>query len=200
MFPSTPIDPYKETVGDAAPRLTDCMDRLIAELERRRLVVETVETYVLDSSDYKLRVPCAVNGVPIQVTFSAGLPAWSDRIRVSLQIRLADHRRWSVYEPFKGFQVPRIVTRIRKELATCRQEQEERLKKTRKSDRALERFAELKTALGVSSDDPLSVSVDNLQITGFHDYPYSLRVTVETTYSKVAKLIEDFRKPGWYRQ
>lgn len=176
------------------------MEEVITRLESSGVQVETVDTYLLDSSEHKMRVPCALDGVPVQVGFSASMPAWSERVRAHLQVCFAGGRRWSVYEAQAGFQVSRIVARIGKELESRRQEHSKRLEDTRKRRLAEERMTALSTALGVVAQAPLTLQQDNLEIVGLADSPSEVRVTVHTTHANAVIIAREFRKAGWQRR
>jgi hypothetical protein len=183
-----------------APRLTSCMEEVISRLESSGIRVETVDTYLLDSSEHTVRVPCALDGFPVQIGFSASLPAWSERVRAHLQVCFAGGRRWSLYEPPAGFQVSRIVARIGKELESRREEHTKTFEETRKKRLAEERLTALSTVLGVVEQAPLTLQQDNLEIVGLADSPSEVRLTLHTSHANAMRIAREFRKVGWQRR
>jgi len=174
------------------------MEEVIARLEAAGIAVETVDSYLLDSSEHRMRVPCGLDGVPVQVAFSASMPAWSERVRAHLQVCFVGGRRWSIYEGPGGFQVTRIVARIRNELESRRQEHSKRLAETKKQRLAEERLAELSAEVGAVAHDPLTLRQDNVEIAALADNPSEVRVTVHTTHANAARIAREFRKAGWH--
>lgn len=186
--------PNLETLDDVVPRLTACMGEVISRLEGTGVKVETVETYLLDSSEHKLRVPCALDGVPIQMSFSASMPAWSERVRAHLQVLFGGGRRWSVYEAPNGFNVKRIVARIKEELDFRKQEHDKWLDETRKRRLAEERLAALSVEIDVACLDPLTLRQDNVEVVALPDSPMRVRVTVQTDHADAARIVQEFRR------
>jgi len=170
------------------------MDNVISRLEASGVRVETVETYLLDSAHHKIRVPCTLNGVPVQIGFSASIPAWTARVRAHLTVCFAGSRRWSVYEQANGFPVTRIVSRINKELELRTQEEISRLERLGKQRLAEEKLEGLATALGVAMHGPLVARQSNVELVGLADSPQEVYVTIRTSHANASKITQYFRE------
>jgi hypothetical protein len=189
-----------ETLDDVAPRLSECMGQVIAQLQSHGVVVGTVDTYLLDSSQHRLTVPCTLDGVLVQVGFSASLPAWSEGVRAHLLVCFAGSRRWSIYEGKKGFQVPRIVGRILKELESHKQALREAEEEARNRQASEDRLAALALALGVVLQTPSCAKGDNLEITAIPDKPAEVLITVRTSHASASRIAKEFRQIDWRRK
>jgi hypothetical protein len=170
------------------------MGSVISQLESKGIAVDTAEAYLLDSPDHKIRVPCTLDGVPVQISFSASMPAWSERIRAHLQVCFAGARRWSIYEGRGGFQISRIVKRLTKDLKSSKQAEDERLEKLRKRRLAEQRLAELSAAIAVTPHDALTLTKDNIEIAALVDCPSQVQVTVRTSHANAARIVGEFGK------
>lgn len=176
------------------------MAEVIAGLEAAGVVVQTVDTYLLDSSGHCIRVPCGLDGIPVQVNFAARLPAWSERVRAHLLVRFIDGRRWSVYEAKKGFHVPRIVGRILKELEAQKEALRKHQEEIKDRQTSEDRLAALALELGVVVESPLEAKSDNLEIRAIPDSPAEVLITVRTTHLEASKIAKEFRKVNWRRR
>ena len=173
---------------------------MIALLERAGIAVETVATYLLDSEEHKISVPCILDGVPIQMSFSASHPAWSERVRAHLHVCFAGERRWSVYEGGGGFHASKIATRITTELRAIKNAYDERLDRIRKQRLAEQNLAELAATFGATTQDTLTLIKDTVEIVALPDRPSEVRVTLRTSHANVARIVEEFGKTASARK
>jgi hypothetical protein len=172
------------------------MNEVISALEQSGVRVQTVDTFLLNS-EHKIRVPCALDDIPVQMNFAADTPAWSDQVRADLQICFAGRRRWSIFEaPRGGFKVAKIVQRINKELDARRLEHSKRLDELRNTRLAERKFAEFAGSLGVAPEAPLVLKQANFEVEGLPDTPLLVRITVRTSHTDALKIINEYRQVG----
>jgi hypothetical protein len=176
------------------------MAAVVSQLREHGVSVETSDVFLLDLSDHRFPAPRALDGIPVQMNFTGSVPPWDDRIRFHLHVYLLGGRRWSVYEPPRGFNVPRIVSRILAELERNKLERSNREQEARDRELAEERFTGLSEALGAPVECPLKIQRDNFQVEALPHSPGEVMVTIRTSHENAERIIREFRSSSRCRR
>ena len=172
------------------------MRDIIDGLKSNNVTVDTSNSFLLDLTSCSFEVPKTLDAIPVQMSFVGSVPGWTDRVRYHLHVYVIGDRRWSVCEPPKGFNVPRIVSRIMGQLENVKRERAKRERDEHDRRLAEERLAGLGEAVNLVRESPLLLRQDNLRVEGLPEAPDEVLITVRTSHGNAEKIAREFRNAG----
>lgn len=197
MDNSTPFGQLSiETLDSVAPRLISFTSNLIDLLTACGIKVETTTAYLLNSTYHPISVPCALNGIPIEMNFCASLPSWALTPRARLMVSFNYGKRYYYLESKRQqFLISRILKRFLSEIKTEERKQRLQAEKNQKETKARESFLALSETLGLyPTDDPNILQKDGLKILCLPQTPTKVTLTVTLPHDQIIEIVSKFIK------
>jgi hypothetical protein len=182
-----------EVLDAMAPRLRAFMSDLTQGLQRADLEVETVQTYLLNSTDHPIEVPCSVAGVPLEAEFEAVLPAWSDEPVGRLRYSINHGRRFFKTESKVKRVIPLrlVVRRIVKEVYLELEHRKAEADDQQRLDQALEALQKLGDELDLTPEKG-RITRGGLTIQALPQTPTRVALTVTVSHAQALEIVRKY--------
>lgn len=190
-----------ETIDAVAPRLIAFTADLLNKLRLAGFTVEISTSFLLNSTDHPVEVPCMVDGISVQMSFDAFMPLWAVIPKARVSIRFM----WGT--PFyylelgnqanqtAKFHTRKILRLFIKEVKKARRKlriSESKLQTTEHAEVAFQMLSQDIQA-PTHPDDPSLIKLRNIKIKRLDKVPTRVIVMLSVTHDQARELVSKYR-------
>jgi len=190
-----------ETLDSVAPRLQRFTEKLMDHLQASKIKMKITSTYLLNSTDHPINVPCSGNGIPIEMSFDATLPVWAPDPRARVTIRINHGKRHYYTELGKNsraakFPFAKILPRILVEIKTAEKKYNIQVEKEHKAIKAQINFKALSESLEMSptEKDPDIIRKGNIKIMNLPQTPTQVIIMLTVSHEQAVEITKSYLK------
>lgn len=184
-----------ETLDEVAPRLRGFTQELIQNLLKCGVHLEYSTSFLLNSTDHPIEVPCRANGIPVAVGWEAVFPVWDTFPRASISLRFEEGFVYRYVETKRRkFPLQKVTRRFLLELHTHEQRRGRQESKQNTRELAATHFEQLAKELGVSlsTEDPSVMVFKNSKIKRIDNTPCKVVVLLNVDHAQALEIIKKY--------